>query len=84
MKDTPDHIVKKQLEIWLAKPVAERFELAFSAIDEVNHQTELRIRQQDPLLSDSEVRIEFICQNYSELNPQYLQAVSDWIRTRHS
>jgi DNA replicative helicase MCM subunit Mcm2 (Cdc46/Mcm family) len=84
MKDTHDHISKKQLEIWLAKPIAERFDLAFSAIDEINRQTEWRIRKQNPSMSDPEVRIEFIRQNYAELNAEYLQAVSDWIRMKHT
>jgi len=84
MKDTTEHISKKQLEIWLAKPIAERFQLAMSTIDEINMQTEARIRQQNPSISESELRIEFIRQNYKDvITPQYLQDVISWIRKKN-
>ncbi len=56
MTDTPNHIAKKQLEIWLAKPVAERFRLGCEMIDEVNKQTEDRIRKQSPGISEGDMR----------------------------
>lgn len=84
MKDTSDHISKKQLEIWLAKPIAERFQLAMSTIDEINKQTETRIREQNPSISEGELRVEFIRQNYKDdLPPQYLQEVIFWIRKKY-
>ena len=36
MKDTPDHIKQKQLEIWLAKPFEERLLLTLQMNDELN------------------------------------------------
>ena len=83
MNDTPDHIQKKQLTLWLAKPVSERFQIALDTIDEVNLQIETRIKQQTPNISDHEMRIEFILQNYrNDLSPSYLQEVFSWIRSK--
>ncbi len=84
MNDTPNHISKKQLKIWLAKSVAVRFELAMATIDEINKQTEARIREQNPNISEGELRVEFILQNYKDdLTPQYLQEVISWIRKKY-
>jgi hypothetical protein len=84
MKDTSCHITKKQLEIWLAKPVAERFKLALSTIDEVNKQTEKRIKDANPNISEVDLRAEFIIQNYKhDLPPKYLQEVVAWIRKKN-
>lgn len=83
MKDTPGHIQKKQLALWLAKPVSERFRIALDTIDEVNLQTETRIKQQNPDIADHEMRIEFILQNYkNDLSSSYLQEVFSWIRSK--
>ncbi|HEU5291521.1 MAG TPA: hypothetical protein VFU05_12815 [Cyclobacteriaceae bacterium] len=84
MNDTPDYISKKQLEIWLAKPVAERFQLALSTIDEINKQTEARIKKQNPDISEGELRVEFIRLNYKDdLTPEYMQEVVSWIRMKY-
>jgi hypothetical protein len=84
MTDTPEHIRKKQNEIWLSKPVAERFALACSAIDEMNKQTEDRIKRQNPGISEGDMRAEFIRQMYKdELAPEYLEDVMKWVREKY-
>ena len=84
MTDTPDHIRKKQNEIWLSKPVAERFALACSAIDEMNKQTEDRIRRQNPGISGGDMRAEFIRQMYKDdLAPAYLEDVIQWVKEKY-
>lgn len=80
MNDTPEHIRKKQNEIWLAKSVAERFQLGLEMIQEVNQQIEDRISTQNPAFSEGEVRAEFIRQMYKdELPPEYLEDVIRWV-----
>jgi len=84
VKDTPDHIFQKQLEIWLAKPEPERFRLTLDAIDEVNAQTEQRIRTQHPGIADGDLRAEFIRENYQdELDPIYLESIMKWVREKY-
>ncbi len=84
MTDTPDYISKKQLEIWLAKPVAERFRLACEAIDEVNAQTEQRIRNHHPGISEGDLRAEFIRQNYKDqLDPAYMEDIIKWVKEKY-
>jgi hypothetical protein len=84
MNDTPEHIRKKQVEIWLAKSVAERFQLGLEMIQEVNQQIEDRIRTQNPAFSEGEVRAEFIRQMYKdELPPEYLQDVIRWVLEKY-
>lgn len=82
MTDTPDPIRKKQLQVWLSLPEAERFKLGFDMIDEVNEQVKSRIREQQPYLTDKEVIAEFIRQMYkNELPAAYLENVLRWVRT---
>jgi hypothetical protein len=84
MTDTPEHIRKKQNEIWLSKPVAERFALACSAIDEMNKQTEDRIKRQNPGISEGDMRAEFIRQMYKDdLTAEYLEEVMKWVRGKY-
>ncbi len=80
MTDTPDHIRKKQHEIWMAKPLEERMRLGLEMIQEVNQQIEDRIRGQHPEFSEGELRAEFIRQMYKhDLSPEYLEAVTAWV-----
>jgi CYTH domain-containing protein len=82
MTDTPDPIRKKQLQVWLSLPEAERFKLGFDMIDEVNDQIRTRIREQQPHLNDKEVTAEFIRQMYkNELPAAYLENVLRWVRS---
>lgn len=84
MKDTPDHINKKQLEIWLAKPVSERFRIGFSAMDDIHKQIESRIMKQNPTFSAGELRAEFIRQLYKdEFSPRYLEDVLRWVKEKY-
>ena len=84
MTDTPNHIYKKQREIWLSKSLDERWMLACSAIDEVNAQTEYRIRKQNPGISEGNMRAEFIRQMYKDdLSLEYLEDVMKWVREKY-
>jgi hypothetical protein len=84
MTDTPDHIRKKQHEIWMSKSLEERWMLACSAIDEVNAQTEYRIRKQNPGISEGDMRAEFIRQMYKDdLAPWYLEDVIKWVKEKY-
>ena len=85
MNDTPDHIRKKQREIWFSKPLEERMRLGLELIQEVNQQIEDRIRTQNPTFSEGEIRAEFVRQMYKdELSAQYLEDVTQWILEKYS
>lgn len=85
VNDTPDHIKKKQREIWFSKPQEERVRLGLELIQEVNTQIEDRIRAQHPGFSEGEIRVEFIRQMYKDdLSPEYLEDVSKWILEKYS
>lgn len=85
MNDTPDHIRKKQREIWFSKPQEERMRLGLELIQEVNQQIEDRIRTQNPTFSEGEIRAEFVRQMYKdELSAQYLEGVTQWILEKYS
>ena len=84
MTDTPDYIRKKQLEIWLSKPLAERFRLGFELIDAVNQQTLARIKRENPEFSEGELKAEFIRQMYKdELDTDYLKDVMEWVKKKY-
>lgn len=84
MNDTPDHIRKKQREIWFSKPQEERVRLGLELIQEVNKQLEDLIRTQNPNFSEGEIRVEFIRQMYKDdLSPEYLEAVSQWVLEKY-
>ena len=84
MTDTPDHIYEKQREIWMSKSLEERWMLTCSAIDEVNAQTEYRIKRQNPGISEGDMRAEFIRQMYKDdLTPEYLEDVIQWVREKY-
>jgi hypothetical protein len=84
MNDTPDYIRKKQHEIWMAKPVAERFRLGLELIDEVNQQIKDRIRREHPAFTEGECMAEFIRQMYKDdLSPHYLHDVMEWMKKTH-
>ena len=81
MTDTPEHIYEKQREIWMSKSLEERWMLTCSAIDEVNAQTEYRIKRQNPGISEGDMRAEFIRQMYKDdLTPEYLEDVIQWVK----
>jgi hypothetical protein len=85
MNDTPDHIRKKQREIWFSKPLEERMRLGLELIQEVNQQIEDRIRAQNPTFSEGEIRAEFVRQMYKdELSEEYLEGVTQWILEKYS
>lgn len=84
MNDTPDHIRKKQLEIWLSKSVEERFKLGFELIDAVNQQLQDRIKEENPGMSEGELKAEFIRQMYKDdLDADYLKDVMEWVKQRY-
>lgn len=84
MTDTPEHIYEKQREIWMSKSLEERWMLTCSAIDEVNAQTEYRIRKQNPGISEGDMRAEFIRQMYKDdLAPAYLEDVIQWVKEKY-
>jgi hypothetical protein len=85
MNDTPDHIRKKQREIWFSKPLEERMRLGLELIQEVNQQIEDRIRTQNPTFSEGQIRAEFVRQMYKdELSEEYLKDVTQWILEKYS
>lgn len=85
MNDTPDHIRKKQREIWFSKPLEERMRLGLELIQEVNQQIEDRIRTQNPTFSEGQIRAEFVRQMYKdELSAEYLEDVTQWILEKYN
>lgn len=85
MNDTPDHIRKKQREIWFSKPLEERMRLGLELIQDVNQQIEDRIRTQNPTFSEGQIRAEFVRQMYKdELSEEYLKDVTQWILEKYS
>ncbi|MFH0865791.1 MAG: hypothetical protein V1904_06330 [Bacteroidota bacterium] len=57
MKDTPDHIIKKQFEIIYSKPIKERFLMTFDMIEFARKQAENNIRSKNPLINDTDLMI---------------------------
>ena len=85
MNDTPDHIRKKQREIWFSKPLEERMRLGLELIQEVNQQIEDRIRTQNPTFSEGQIWAEFVWQMYKdEFSQEYLEGVTQWILEKYS
>lgn len=64
MKDTHDEMDKKQLEIWLSKPLSERQKIAGDLIDFGKRLMTDAIRKQFPHFNELEVRIEFYKRAY--------------------
>ncbi|MCS6973277.1 MAG: hypothetical protein N2044_05800 [Cyclobacteriaceae bacterium] len=84
MTDTPDHIRKKQMEIWLSKPVEERFRLGMEFINLVHRQMLSRLREQHPEYTEGELKAAFVYELYKDDLPEdYLKDVMNWMRERH-
>lgn len=84
MTDTPEHVRRKHLEIWLSKPVEERFRLGLELIELVNEQIKSRIRQQHPEYSKGQVMASFVYEMYKDDLPEdYLKDVMRWIQEKH-
>ncbi len=67
MQDTPDFIYKKQHEIFMQKPVKERFFLNLELTEFVREMTKRRIIKQCPNLSEAELKCEMFKQSYSDI-----------------
>jgi hypothetical protein len=84
MTDTSREIAQQQLHIWLSKPVAERFHLAATAMDESIFQARALIRKNNPGISMGDLQAEFIGLHYQdERDADYLKGVMDWIREKY-
>jgi hypothetical protein len=82
MNDTPDWIRRKQIEIFLAKPEQERWELGFGMIDEVQQMVRNSIRQAHPAWSEIEISVAVFKRYYqNDFSPMLLEIIATKMRT---
>ena len=58
MKDTPDHIYKKQHEIFMSLPLEVRFRQGMAMIDDGRKLVEQSIKNSNPNISEIDLKIE--------------------------
>jgi hypothetical protein len=67
MTDTPDYIYKKQFEIFFLKSLKERFLMNLELSEFVRETTRRRIKRQNPVIEDIEIKKEIFKQTYSDV-----------------
>ena len=67
MQDTTNEISKKQHEIFMKKPLKERFLLNLDLTEFVREMTKRRILSKKPGLSKKELKIEIFKEFYSDI-----------------
>lgn len=83
MEDTPTHIHQKQLEIILSKTMQERLAMGLQMMEDTRLIVMRGIRQQNPGISETEVKIEFIKRYYKDdFTPEYMEDVIRWFRQK--
>jgi hypothetical protein len=82
MRDTPHHIHKKQLEIFLSKPVEERFRLGMQMVDDMKMLVEESVKINHPGISNLELKIEVFKKMYKkDLSEDYINRVVEWMHS---
>lgn len=77
MKDTPDFIAQKQYEIFMSKPLKERVLMNLEVSVWVWNMTFLRLKRENPHLSDAEIRILRFIEYYGkEFSPAQIEEIS--------
>jgi hypothetical protein len=66
MKDTPDEITQKQLEIFYGKSVKERFLMNLELTEFVRDMTRRRILRKFPDITENELKAKIFREFYSE------------------
>lgn len=66
MKDTTDEIYKIQHDIFMKKPVKERFLLNLDLTEFVREMTKRRILSKNPNLSEKQLKTEIFKETYSD------------------
>ena len=67
MADTPDEIYKIQLDIFLKKPLKERFFLNLELTEFVREMTKRRILSENPGISEKKLKKEIFKEYYSDI-----------------
>ncbi len=66
MRDTPEEIYDKQIEIFMEKPVKERFFLNLDLTEFIIEMTKKRIKAKNPDISVRNLKIAFFKEFYTE------------------
>ncbi len=81
MRDTPDHIRKKQIEIILSKPMNERLRMTLDMIDFARETTHRLIKRQHPEFTDLEVKVELFRRTYkNDFTPEEMDRIVTWMK----
>ena len=81
MRDTPDYIRKKQIEIILSKPMNERLRMTLDMIDFARETTRRLIKREHPEFTDVEVNIELFRRTYkNDFTPEEMQNIIAWMQ----
>lgn len=82
MKDTPKHILIKQLEIIRSKTIAERIKMAFEMPQFVFDMAEYRIMKREPNLSKREMVAQRFKEIYAkDFEPEELERIVKHLQT---
>ncbi len=81
MQDTPKHIIEKQREIIHAKSPDERFMIGVEAINFGRMMVESSIRQNNPQISEVDLKVETFIRCYSQtFDPAELNTILTKLR----
>jgi hypothetical protein len=82
MTDTPLYIHQKQLEIFLSKPIEERFRLGMEMMDDMKCLIEEGIRSKTPGITPAQLKIEVFKKMYKDDLPEaYISQVVKWMES---
>ena len=85
MNDTPEHIRKIQYDIIMSKTPEERFLMGIEMMEDVRRMVEGSIREQNPGISDIDLRIAVFKRYYSkDFTPERLNDIIESMRAYHT
>lgn len=81
MKDTPEFILKKQVEIIRSKPIEMRVQMAFDMIQFVHDMADRRIRLKNPTISEQELVAQRFTEIYAQdFSPEELERIANHLK----
>lgn len=81
MTDTPDEILRKQVEIVQSKPESVRFAMQIEMMEYAMNKTKEMLRKQHPHLSEREITVEFVKLYYKEdFSEEEMKKIVEWMK----
>jgi hypothetical protein len=83
MQDTSDEMRRKHYEIIMGKSPQERFLMCLEMMDDVREIVLNSIRKQNPEISQTDLKIEFVKRYYkNDFTPEKMEDIVGWFKSK--